>query len=129
MTLFSRKWHEAAVSVGLKISGLKTCKTTGADVHCQHSFIHITSLFLTNRIIREQKHRNKTANTPIQLCVCACLCTCVCVCVEVWVEGVLVTRNGTQPLSVSGSLHLEQNMEKQQHNVFYQMVQHTKKTC
>ncbi len=29
-------------------------------------------------------------------------------------------------LSVSGSLHLEQNMEKQQHNIPYQTVQHKK---
>lgn len=80
-----------------------------------------TSLFLTNRIIREQKPRETTRRWTHQYSA---------VCVEVWVEGVLVTRNGTEPpslslllslppsLLVSGSLHLEQNMEKQRCKAF-----------
>lgn len=55
---------------------------------------------------------NKKINT---LCVCACACVRACVCYSVGGGGISHQKwqRASLSFSVNGSLHLEQNMEKQ----------------
>ena len=124
---FHLKQHEATASFRRK----KTCETTiiGTDIHCQHAF----NVFIFNkqnhqRAQKAVKHHDREhTDRARHECVCVCMCACVHVCVEVWVEGVLVTRNGKKPLSLSLSKWVTPSGaeygKKQQHNIFYQTTQ------